>query len=223
MNSSMKNKYKDILLEPEECGNITMAAAAELPSRFGTFKIVGFLEKETGKEHSAIIKGDISGIEDVPCRIHSECHTGDVLGSLRCDCRDQLEKALQFIEKNGIGVVIYLRQEGRGIGLINKINAYRLQEEGLDTVEANEELGFPAEARKYSLAANILKLLNVKSIKLLSNNPAKFKGLNDEGIEILGRIPIAIEPNSHNRDYLNTKKEKMNHNFEDSEDLLSFS
>ena len=223
MDSFKGAKYKDILIEPKELGNITMSAKAELPSKFGNFTIIGFLEKDTGKEHTAIIKGAISGREDVPCRIHSECHTGDVLGSLRCDCREQLEKALRFIEKNGLGVVIYLRQEGRGIGLINKINAYRLQQEGLDTVEANEELGFPAEARQYSLAADILKLLDVRSIKLISNNPAKFKSLNEAGVEILSRIPIAIKPNDYNREYLNTKKIKMNHNFDDSEEPLSTS
>ncbi len=199
--------------------NIVISSKAKLPTEFGTFTIVGFLEQDFGKEHSAIIKGIIKEGENVPCRIHSECHTGDVLGSLRCDCRKQLEKALRFIEENGQGLVIYLRQEGRGIGLVNKINAYRLQEEGLDTVEANEELGLPPEARNYTFAARILKLLKVKSIKLLSNNPAKFTGLQEEGIKIMGRIPIAMEPNSFNRDYLNTKRTKMHHNFDDSEEF----
>ena len=199
--------------------NIIMSSRANLPTEFGNFTIVGFLEQDFGKEHSAIIKGNIDDEEEVPCRIHSECHTGDVLGSLRCDCRKQLEKALRFIEANGQGLVIYLRQEGRGVGLVNKINAYRLQEEGLDTVEANEELGLPPEARNYIFAARILKRLKVKSIKLLSNNPAKFKGLQEEGIKIMGRIPITMEPNSFNRDYLNTKRTKMHHNFDDSEEF----
>lgn len=216
----LSEKYKDILIEPKQSGNIIMAAQAELPSEFGNFTIVAFLDKETGKEHSAIIKGSVYGKEEVPCRIHSECHTGDVLGSLRCDCRAQLEKSLRYIEKNGIGIVVYLRQEGRGIGLINKINAYRLQQEGLDTVEANEELGLPAEARQYNNAADILKILNVRSIKLLSNNPHKFECLTNAGIDIDSRIPIIIEPNRFNRNYLDTKKVKMNHSFNDSEKPL---
>ena len=219
--SGINGKIKNILMEAEEFGNIIMSAQAELPSQFGNFTIVGFLEKDTGKEHSAIIKGSVYGKENVPCRIHSECHTGDVLGSLRCDCRAQLEQSLRYIEKNGEGLVIYLRQEGRGIGLVNKINAYKLQQEGLDTVEANVELGFPAEARQYSNAAEILKILNVQSIKLLSNNPHKFRELRDEGISIHSRIPLIIEPNNYNRTYLHTKKTKMNHSFEKSEELLS--
>ncbi|OQX29095.1 MAG: GTP cyclohydrolase II [Spirochaeta sp. LUC14_002_19_P3] len=210
----MQSDFKD------QSNNITMSDQADLPSEFGTFTIVGFLEHGTGKEHSAIMKGRIEGEENVPCRIHSECHTGDVLGSLRCDCRKQLELALRYIEEQGKGVLVYLRQEGRGIGLINKINAYRLQQDGLDTVEANVELGLPPEARNYAFAASVLKLLKVKSISLISNNPAKFEGLKKEGIVITSRIPVAIESNAFNREYLNTKQSRLHHQFNDSKEVL---
>jgi len=213
------SKLRDVLIAPKQLENITMAAEADLPSQFGHFKVVGFIDHDTGKEHTAIIKGDISGKKDVPCRIHSECHTGDVLGSLRCDCRRQLEMALEYIEKEGLGVVLYLRQEGRGIGLINKINAYKLQEEGLDTVEANLELGLPAEARRFKIAAHMLNLLGVISIRLLSNNPLKFKELKEAGIKISGRLPITVRANPHNRFYLDTKQKKMHHVFSKSSRL----
>lgn len=200
-------------MTPRKHRMVTMAAEADLPSKFGKFKIIGFVDHVTGKEHSAIIKGDISSGESIPCRIHSECHTGDVLGSLRCDCRQQLEASLRYIEEKGRGIVLYLRQEGRGIGLVNKINAYRLQEEGLDTVEANEALGLPAEARQFSLAADMLRLLGISSIQLLSNNPVKFDALIEEGIEIESRVPVVVEANEHNRFYLETKRKKMHHDF----------
>lgn len=219
MNITSENAHKSILISPKRLENITMAAEADLPSQFGSFKIVGFFDHETGKEHSAIIKGDISGREEIPCRIHSECHTGDVLGSLRCDCRNQLEASLKYIEKRGTGVLLYLRQEGRGIGLINKIKAYRLQQEGFDTVEANLELGFPAEARRFELAAYMLDLLGVKSIMLLSNNPEKFQQLIAAGVDIRGRIPISIDANPHNKFYLDTKQKKMHHVFNNSSTL----
>ncbi len=213
------DKHRDVLLSPKRLENITMAAEADLPTKFGHFKVVGFFDHENGKEHTAIVKGDITGGENVLCRVHSECHTGDVLGSLRCDCRSQLETALEYIEKAGTGVVLYLRQEGRGIGLINKINAYRLQQEGLDTVEANLELGFPADARRFDLAANMLSLLSVKSIRLLSNNPEKFEQLKAAGVKIRGRVAIAIRANPHNKFYLDTKKKKMRHVFNKSDTL----
>lgn len=204
-------KHKEILLAPKRMGNITMAAEADLPTIFGHFKVVVFHDHASGKEHSAIIKGEISGQQDVPCRIHSECHTGDVLGSLRCDCRSQLETALSHIEDLGRGVVLYLRQEGRGIGLVNKIHAYRLQQEGYDTVEANLELGLPAEARRFDFVADMLDLCRVESIRLMSNNPEKFEQLSEAGVKITGRIPIEIGANPHNESYLRTKKKKMNH------------
>ncbi len=201
---------------PRSMGNVTLIATADLPSRFGEFKITVFYEESTGKEHSAIYRGELTGSADLPCRVHSECHTGDIFGSLRCDCRSQLETALSYVGQQPRGVVLYLRQEGRGIGLGNKIKAYRLQEAGLDTVEANVALGFPPEAREYRIAANMLRLLGVKSIKLLSNNPHKFDGLAKEGIEITGRIPLIIEPNQHNRRYLKTKALKMGHDLNGS-------
>ncbi len=222
MNDNHNGKHKEVLIPPRRLKNITMAAEADLPSQFGQFKIVGFIDHETGKEHSAIIKGDISRGSDIPCRVHSECHTGDVFGSLRCDCRNQLEAALEYIEKNGKGVVLYLRQEGRGIGLINKIKAYRLQQEGLDTVEANLELGLPAEARRFELAADMLNLLGVKSIRLLSNNPVKFQQLLAAGVKIRERVPITTATNPHNKFYLDTKKKKMNHVFSRSSELPLF-
>lgn len=210
------------LESPRRMGSVSLIATADLPSRFGEFKIAAFYEEATGKEHSAIYRGDLRGVEDVPCRVHSECHTGDVLGSLRCDCRSQLEKALSYVGRQDAGVVLYLRQEGRGIGLGNKIKAYRLQEIGLDTVEANEALGFPAEAREYAIAADMLRLLGVGSVKLLSNNPHKFEGLKKEGIRITGRLPIIIEPNKHNRHYLETKVIKMGHDLNGSLKVVEF-
>ncbi len=210
------------LESPRKMGSVSLIATADLPSRFGEFKIAAFLEEATGKEHSAIYRGRLDGGENIPCRVHSECHTGDVLGSLRCDCRSQLEKALTYIGQQRAGVVLYLRQEGRGIGLGNKIKAYRLQEIGLDTVEANEALGFPAEAREYTIAADMLRLLGVKSVRLLSNNPHKFDGLKSEGISITGRLPIIIEPNQHNRHYLETKVSKMGHDLNGSLKVIDF-
>ena len=183
---------------------VEMSEEANLPSKFGQFKIKVF--KEGHKEHIAIYKEPISKIPIV--RIHSECLTGDALGSQKCDCGEQLEKALETIEKES-GMVLYLRQEGRDIGLLNKINAYSLQDKGLDTVEANHQLGFEADLRRYDIAEEILKHFGIDKIKLLTNNPKKIKSLKD--IEIVERIPIAIAPNLHNEKYLNTKKEKMGH------------
>ncbi len=183
---------------------IESSKVAFLPSRFGTFKIQAF--KEGDKEHLAIFKEPLS---DVPIvRIHSECLTGDGLGSLKCDCRDQLEFALMEIEKNG-GMVIYLRQEGRDIGLLNKVNAYALQDEGLDTVEANHQLGFGADERTYEVVEYILDYFGIKKIKLLTNNPKKIESL--KGVEIVKRLPIVISSNEYNEDYLKVKKEKMGH------------
>lgn len=190
---------------------VQLAARAKLPTRFGEFEICGFYDAKHDKEHTAIVKGAVDGAEGVPLRVHSQCHTGDVFGSLRCDCREQLEWALGYIEKAGVGAVVYMKQEGRGIGLLNKIKAYRLQELGLDTVEANLYLGYPGEARDYAVAARIIDLLGIKSAALMTNNPDKVDKLEACGLKISGRIPIVIPPNSHDSDYLATKRDKMGH------------
>lgn len=184
--------------------NISFSNEANLPSRFGNFKIKAF--KEQYKEHLAIYTDDIPEIPTV--RIHSECLTGDAIGSLKCDCRDQLEYALQYIEENG-GMVIYLRQEGRNIGLLNKVNAYALQDQGLNTVEANHQLGFSADERTYEVVTTILEHFGIKKIKLLTNNPHKLSSL--ENIEIVERIPIIMESNTYNKDYLQVKRDDMGH------------
>ena len=194
---------------------IELGANAGLPTCFGDFQILVFKNSLDDKEHLAIVKGNVKGKKDVLLRIHSECLTGDVFGSKRCDCGEQLHNALHRIEDQGEGVVIYMRQEGRGIGLTNKIKAYALQEEGLDTVEANEKLGFPADMREYHLAAQIIRYLGIESIRLMTNNPAKTHGLEDLGINISNREPIVIEANDVNKDYLHTKAVKMGHQLDD--------
>ena len=184
---------------------------ANMPTDNGTFKIVGFENHIDGKEHIALVKGDVAGKEGVTVRIHSECFTGDILGSLRCDCGSQLKTAMRRIDKLGEGVILYLRQEGRGIGLLNKLRAYNLQEEGMDTLDANLHLGFGADMRDYAVAAQMLKALGVKSIKLLTNNPLKINGLEEYGIPVVEREEIEIEHNKVNKVYLKTKKERMGH------------
>ena len=184
---------------------------ANMPTDSGTFKIVGFDNLIDGKEHIALVKGDVAGKENVTVRIHSECFTGDILGSLRCDCGSQLKTAMRRIDRLGEGVVLYLRQEGRGIGLLNKLRAYNLQEEGMDTLDANLHLGFGADMRDYAVAAQMLKALGVKSIKLLTNNPLKINGLEEYGIPVVEREEIEIEHNKVNKIYLKTKKERMGH------------
>ena len=190
---------------------VSIAAETKLPTKFGEFRIIVFKNDVDHKEHLMIVKGDVRGKSDVLMRIHSECLTGDVFGSHRCDCGEQLENALRCIEEQGEGIVIYMRQEGRGIGLTNKIKAYTLQDEGYDTVEANVKLGFPPDMREYSLAAQMLRELDVKSVKLLTNNPEKKEDLERWGITVSKRVPIVIKANSVNAKYLNTKKEKMRH------------
>jgi len=182
-----------------------------LPSEFGKFKIVLFKSKVDSKEHIAIVKGKIDSSKPVLVRVHSECLTGDVFGSLKCDCRAQLLQSLKMIEDNANGVVLYMRQEGRGIGLHNKLKAYELQENGMDTVEANIELGFKPDLRDYGIGAQILRDLGVRKMRLMTNNPKKIIGLNAYGLEIVERVPIEIESNPSNENYLRTKKEKLGH------------
>ena len=190
---------------------VRLVAMAELPTRFGDFHIVAFENNRDGKEHVAITKGDVIGASDVPVRLHSECLTGDAIGSLRCDCRDQLEAALSAIGQMERGMVLYLRQEGRGIGLTNKVRAYNLQDDGLDTVEANLALGFRDDERDYAVAAHMLMSLKIESIKLMTNNPKKIDQLTQYGINVNGRIPHVMPPNDHNRFYLQTKAAKSGH------------
>ena len=186
-------------------------AKAKMPTRYGEFTIYGYINKLNGEHHVALVKGDISDGEPVLCRVHSECLTGDALGSARCDCGQQYDAAMKMIAKEGRGVLVYLRQEGRGIGLINKIRAYELQDQGLDTVQANLELGFPEDARDYTIGKQILEDLGVHKLRLITNNPAKVYGLGGNNLEIVERVPIQMEPGKYDRFYLKTKKEKMGH------------
>jgi 3,4-dihydroxy 2-butanone 4-phosphate synthase/GTP cyclohydrolase II len=190
---------------------VNLAAEAKLPTRFGDFTIKVYTSIIDDEEHVAIIKGDLEDKEDVLVRVHSECLTGDIFGSLRCDCGDQLATALKMIENEGQGMVLYMRQEGRGIGLANKIKAYSLQDEGMDTVEANVALGFEPDLRDYGIGAQILSDLGLSSIKLITNNPKKIIGLEGYGLEVTDRIPLEIDPNEKNETYLKVKKEKMGH------------
>ena len=183
----------------------------DLPTKYGDFKLKAFKQLTTGEEHLAIIKGEWNPNESVLVRVHSSCFTGDILGSLRCDCGDQLTDAMKMIEREGKGVVLYMNQEGRGIGLVNKLKAYKLQEEGYDTLEANLKLGFKGDARDYGVGAQILRASGVNRMKLISNNPKKRTGLTGYGLEITETVPIEIDCNVHNEDYLKTKKDRMGH------------
>lgn len=186
----------------------------DMPTAYGHFKLVPFLQKSSGLEHIALVKGEWNEDEPILVRVHSSCATGDIFGSNRCDCGAQLHKAMQEIEKEGKGVIVYLSQEGRGIGLMNKMRAYKLQESGMDTVEANLCLGFKADERDYGVGASILHCLGVKKMKLMTNNPLKRIGLMGYGLEIVENVPIEIEPNQYNRFYLHTKKDRMGHNLQ---------
>jgi GTP cyclohydrolase II len=190
---------------------VRVVGVADLPTRFGDFRIVAFWNNRDEKEHVALVHGDVLGAEDVPTRLHSECLTGDSLGSLRCDCRDQLEGALRRLSSMDNGLLVYLRQEGRGIGLINKVRAYSLQDEGMDTVEANLALGFRDDERDYAIAAHMIHSLTVRSVRLLTNNPEKIEQLTRHGVRVAHRVPHVIPPNEFNRFYLETKASRSGH------------
>jgi GTP cyclohydrolase II len=190
---------------------VKVDGVADLPTRFGSFRIVAFWNNRDGKEHVALVHGDVMGAEDLPTRLHSECLTGDAIGSLRCDCRDQLESSLVKIGAMERGLVLYMRQEGRGIGLINKVRAYALQDRGLDTVDANLMLGFREDERDYAIAAHMLVSLNVGSIRLMTNNPNKILQLERYGIRITERIPLVVPATGYNRFYLETKAARSGH------------
>ena len=185
--------------------------SVRLPTDYGEFQAVAYRETLTGKQHVALVKGDVEGKEDILVRVHSECLTGDVFHSRRCDCGEQLEQALARIEQDGEGVILYLAQEGRGIGLLNKLRAYELQEQGLDTVEANIELGFKADAREYGIGSQILADLGLTTIRVLTNNPKKISGISGFGLEVVSQEPLEVEPNDENREYLETKRDKLGH------------
>lgn len=205
---------------PEVC--VRVLAIADLPTRFGDYQVAAFWNTLDSKEHAAFIHGNIVDQEEVPVRLHSECLTGDAIGSLRCDCRDQLLESLERIGKMESGIVLYLRQEGRGIGFVNKIKAYQLQDSGYDTVQANEILGFKADERDYAIAAHMLSTLRVKSIRIMTNNPDKMTDLEEHGVRIVGRIPVVVAPNEHDRAYMQTKQSKLGHllGLEQDDELL---
>ena len=190
---------------------VEMGEEVDMPTKHGHFRLIPFRQKSNGLEHVALIKGDISGDEPVLVRVHSSCMTGDIFGSFRCECGDQLHLAMERIEKEGRGAIIYLNQEGRGIGLMNKMKAYKLQEEGMDTVDANLCLGFKADERDYGVGANILHKLGITKMRLLSNNPIKRIGLEGYGLEVVENVPLEVQPNEYNRVYMSTKKHRMGH------------
>lgn len=206
-------KHRALLLWRRAQGKpfVTRAAAARLPTEYGEFDIVAYDDSVDGKTHVALVHGDLGGGENVLVRVHSSCVTGDIFHSARCDCGPQLDTAMRRIVAEGRGILLYLNQEGRGIGLANKIRAYSLQDEGFDTVEANERLGFPADKREYGVSVRILLDLGVQSVRLLSNNPRKLAGVAGDGLSVSERIPIEIAASEHSRRYLKTKKDKLGH------------
>ena len=191
--------------------DVVCEVIAQLPTKYGTFEAHGYVDQRSGEHHVALVKGDIADGEPVLCRVHSECLTGDTFGSLRCDCGQQLDKAMKMIAENGSGVLLYMRQEGRGIGLVNKLKAYHLQDNGMDTLDANLALGFQGDLREYYIGAQILRDLGIKSLHLLTNNPDKVYQLEDYGMKISSRVPIEIEANPYDSFYLKTKKDRMGH------------
>lgn len=191
--------------------NMTQGERVKLPTKYGHFELIPFQEKINNLEHMALVKGTFKPNDTVLTRIHSSCATGDLFGSLKCDCGEQLIQAMKLIEKNGNGIIVYLQQEGRGIGLMNKMKAYKLQEDGMDTIEANIHLGFASDERDYQIGAEILNNLGVQKLNLLTNNPDKILGLEQYGIQVVKRIPIIIPPNPFNKYYLNTKEIQMGH------------
>ncbi len=194
---------------------VSIHSEARMPTKYGSFRLIGFENNFDNKEHLALVKGDVSGKENVKLRIHSECFTGDILGSLRCDCGDQLQESMKRIDEIGEGVILYMRQEGRGIGLYNKLKAYNLQDEGYDTVEANLKLGFAEDERDYRVAAKMIQELGIKSVSLITNNPLKIKELRELGIEISNREKIIVKYQNENKHYMNTKISKMGHMIEE--------
>ena len=206
---------------PEVC--VRLVAVADLPTRFGNYQVAAFWNNLDHRDHAAFIHGDIVEQENVPVRIHSECLTGDAIGSLRCDCRDQLIESLKRIGSMESGVVLYLRQEGRGIGFANKIRAYQLQDDGYDTVQANQALGFRPDERDYGVAAHMLGTLHIQSIRIITNNPTKIAALERYGVRIVDRIPVVIPPNEYDGPYLETKRRKMGHllDVEQDDDLVN--
>ena len=217
-----ENEHHECPEAPEIC--VRIAAIADLPSRFGDYQVVAFRSRSDQKEHAAFVHGNVFDGLRVPVRLHSECLTGDAIGSLRCDCRDQLTESLQTIGKMDRGIVLYLRQEGRGIGFANKIRAYQLQDAGYDTVQANELLGFRPDERDYGVAAHMLRSLHVGSIRIMTNNPSKIADLTRHGVKIVGRIPMSVQLNEHNRSYLEAKRRKLGHllELEQTDDLIDY-
>ncbi len=191
--------------------SVTFTASAKLPTQWGLFTIHGFEEMATGKEHVALVLGDIDSADSVLCRVHSECLTGDCMFSLRCDCGPQLQHAMQAVAQAGSGIILYLRQEGRGIGLLNKIKAYALQDSGADTVEANEQLGFDADGREYAICKPMFEHFQVSKVKLMTNNPRKIEALESMGVEVTEIVPINMGSNPHNESYLAVKVDKLGH------------
>jgi GTP cyclohydrolase II len=211
MKAPVRHRGEATQLRQDAQAPLRMVSVAELPSRFGNFRAVAFTADARGDEHLAIVHGNVRGLRDVPVRIHSECLTGDVLGSLRCDCQEQLQLALESIGRLKAGAVLYLRQEGRGIGLTNKIRAYALQDNGHDTVEANHMLGFGDDERDYRAAAEMLDELGICSVRLMTNNPNKVQGLRREGVKVAGRLPLVTQANRFNAGYLLAKQKRSGH------------